>query len=43
MATGDLCSELQYLGGYLVLSGERGGVEINYGLVLALVEGIVYI
>ena len=43
LTTGDLCSELQYSGRYLVLSGEGGGVEVDYGLVLALMEGIVYV
>lgn len=41
LAEGDFGAELQDAGGEVVFGGERGGVEVEDGLVLALVEGAV--
>lgn len=41
LAEGDLGAELEGSGGQLVFGGEGGGVEVEDGLVLALVEGVV--
>lgn len=41
LAEGDLSAELEHAGWELVLWGEGGGVEVDHGLVLAGVEGIV--
>lgn len=41
LAQGDLRAELEHVGRELVLGGEGGGIEVDYVLVLAGVEGIV--
>jgi len=41
LAEGDFGAELQDAGGEVVFGGERGGVEVEDGLVLALVKGAV--
>jgi len=41
LAIGNLSSQLEYAGWDLVFGGEGGGIELDYGIVLALVEGIV--
>lgn len=41
LAESDFGAELQEAGGEVVFRGERGGVKVENGLVLALVEGAV--
>ena len=41
LALGDFGAELEDARGEVVLGGEGGGVEVEDGLVLALVEGVV--
>lgn len=41
LTKGNLGAELEHTGWELVLGGEGGGVEVDHGLVLAGVEGIV--